>query len=218
VKAEDFLYNKKTSNKLQWTPEKGFAKRDVNYPERAQGEQSQKFIVPMLSVQDSKNYCFQKTFSVFFHLPTEIPTSHHDIYYVNYKTEVNFRLAIKSFRSDDYLRNFSPHHRKCYFENERKLKFFKTYSKTLCEFECRINQTLRKCGCVHITMPREKSTKICDLDEIDECAKWEEYNEGLVEDQSLLPCDCYPACNDLKYEFKFNIAVPDDDIAENFNE
>lgn len=216
MNIKNFLYTKKSTNKLQWTPERGYASKNVEYPARAR-KGVQQIFYPMLTEQDSRNHCYQRAFSVILHHPTEIPSKFHEIISVNYKVNVDFKIMIKSSRTDKYLRKFSPHFRKCYFENERKLKFFKIYSKPHCELECNINQTLRKCGCAYIAMPRENLTRICLLDDL-ECVKQQEESDSLFEGKSMLPCDCYPACNDVKYSFKADATEVTDKVVDTFNE
>ncbi|XP_058122949.1 pickpocket protein 28-like [Anopheles ziemanni] len=44
--------------------------------------------------------------------------------------------------------------RQCFFDNERRLKFFQIYNQENCELECLANITLAVCGCVRFSMPR----------------------------------------------------------------
>lgn len=59
--------------------------------------------------------------------------------------------------SDDLKSSHKPEERKCYFEGERQLDFFKTYSKGNCEVECLAKQTVEKCGCALYWMPGNKT-------------------------------------------------------------
>lgn len=109
-------------------------------------------------------------------------------------------LSAKRYRSEEAMRRFSPDKRKCYYENERKLKLFPSYTKYQCDYECMINQTLEYCDCVKFSMPRDNSTPICEIRRAycynDAMNEWPPYN---VTDQKSLPCDCFPTCNDIKY-------------------
>lgn len=51
------------------------------------------------------------------------------------------------------LRNFKPHQRKCFYGDERQLRFFKSYTGVNCKTECMANFTKRECECVHFSMP-----------------------------------------------------------------
>jgi amiloride-sensitive sodium channel len=98
------------------------------------------------------------------------------------------------------LRKFSPQIRECYFESERKLKFFKSYTKAHCDYECMTNYTLKVCGCVKFSMPRTFTTPVCDLDKV-ECFKnviknWPTWNNETIE------CNCYPPCSNINYKIE----------------
>ena len=106
---------------------------------------------------------------------------------------MDFSIILKSYRADDALRSFSPHLRNCYFEGEKPLKYFKTYSKAMCQYECDANQSLKLCGCAKFSMPRGKDTPICTLDDL-RCSEY------LTRGQ----CDCLPPCYDFRYTFRYD--------------
>lgn len=54
---------------------------------------------------------------------------------------------------NDIQTSHTPEERRCYFESERQLKFFKRYSKINCEVECLTNKTIEVCGCSLYWMP-----------------------------------------------------------------
>lgn len=54
------------------------------------------------------------------------------------------------------LRSYDPNLRQCYFNDERRLRFFKVYSKNNCELECLANFTKKVCQCVKFSMPSMK--------------------------------------------------------------
>lgn len=109
--------------------------------------------------------------------------------------------------------SFEPLSRQCYFNYERRLKYFKVYTQQNCELECITNFTLQTCGCVKFSMPREEGTEICGASQI-EC-----YNEA--EDELLshevkytvdkrydfrAKCDCLPACVSVQYDAEISQA------------
>ena len=109
---------------------------------------------------------------------------------------MEFFITIKSYRADDALRSFSPQLRNCYFEGEKPLKYFKTYSKALCQYECDANQSLKECGCAKFSMPRGKDTPICTLNEL-RCT------ENLTRGE----CECLVPCYDFRYTFRHDKAT-----------
>lgn len=65
------------------------------------------------------------------------------------------------------------------------------------------NYTLKKCGCVKFSMPRDKETPVCDLDKA-KC-----YQNAMLEwpdkeDDPMMPCGCLPTCNDIQYSIKLD--------------
>lgn len=188
VISKDFLsYTNNRSS--EWSIEHGYFSTNVSYPSRFGAK-----IIIVFKKSDAENSFPHNFIHVIFHSPNEIPTLSHKVHLVEYGNPANFELKIKSFRSDDNMRNVPIEWRKCYFDGEKKLKFFETYTKFHCEIECQANTTLEKCKCVNFWMPREPSTKICN---------WLLTNCSigiLYED----PCICYPPCNDIKYTYELN--------------
>lgn len=204
---DEFFYVKKISPKLQWTPEKGFETQNAEFPERARKAFLQDLFTIVKRFNLSEN-CKRKLEisppQIIFHLPTEFPTRSHEMLDSKSEDSVNLHyiLNLKSLRTNKYLRKFSPHHRKCFFEDERKLKFFKIYSKTHCEIECEYNRILKTCGCSNLFTFKEKSVRFCNTSNDDRCLEDEMRTENLNQSKSMLPCDCYPACNSVKYSFE----------------
>lgn len=109
---------------------------------------------------------------------------------------MDFFIYTKSYRADDALRSFSPQLRNCYFEGEKVLKYFKTYTKAMCEYECNTNFTLSVCGCVQFSMPRGKNTRICRIDEM-----------NCIYSLPKVKCDCLSPCFDIRYSYRYDKAV-----------
>jgi Amiloride-sensitive sodium channel len=72
------------------------------------------------------------------HSPDDLPTSFDDDYQtiLKFGTAMEILITPKLTQTDDSLRSLSPSERQCYFEGERRLKFFKVYTQSNCEFEC----------------------------------------------------------------------------------
>lgn len=115
-----------------------------------------------------------------------------------------FHLTIKSHKTDTDFRYFHPNNRRCYFEGEKQLKFFQSYTKALCEWECKTNLTLEKCGCVKFSMPRDNTTKICKTSQL-EC----------VMDVESPNCECFVPCNDVTYSYKVDFSTFNRKLYEN---
>jgi amiloride-sensitive sodium channel len=142
-----------------------------------------------------KNGCYDNRFRVIFHQPNEVPTTYHKHFFLNFGDLLRFDVTIKSQRMDENLRFLSPKMRKCYFEGERNLIFFKSYSKVHCDLECFANFTVSKCGCAPFDVPRNESTLVCGLNKF-ECLS---ESKNSFADKEIQACGCFSACNDVKY-------------------
>lgn len=72
------------------------------------------------------------------HSPDDLPTNFDgtQFSYLYYGSATEVLITPKVIETDENLRSHSPQARQCYFEGERKLKFFKIYTQRNCEFEC----------------------------------------------------------------------------------
>jgi amiloride-sensitive sodium channel len=161
-----------------------------------------------LTERESTNLCLSqgKGYKIIFHLPNEIPTPFHDEYFIAFNYERMMTLTARSIKADPELKKYSPSARRCYFEGERNLKFFASYTKAHCDYECLTNFTLRQCGCVKFSMPRADDTKVCDLDNakcyFNAMMTWPDKEE--LERDGITPCNCLPTCSDVKYSIKLD--------------
>ncbi|XP_070505632.1 pickpocket protein 28-like [Chironomus tepperi] len=152
------------------------------------------------NLEDAINVCNFRTILVKIHLPNEIPTLFHGGFQIEQTHEKRFKLRAKATKAHPSLRGYSPSTRLCYFEDEKKLKFFKTYTKHQCYLECLAEDVMEKCGCVAFYMPRNSSTRVCGFKEA-LCVHRSTYDWPDYEDleSGTTPCDCYPTCNDIEY-------------------
>lgn len=193
---EDFLAFKNVRHPgVEWSVERGYFDGNSSYPERFYPHQSHDFYIE-LSKMHEKNACTSKSMFAYIHLPNEMPTEYHKFIPIAYGSKTSIVLTGKSYRTDENLRSYPPKVRNCYFDGERKLQFFKSYSKAQCQFECVANSTLKYCNCVPFWYPRNKTTRPCRLSQM-ECVDGMNIHYHTIEQPS---CDCYPPCNDIKYE------------------
>ncbi|KAL7035082.1 hypothetical protein ACKWTF_008218 [Chironomus riparius] len=202
--SDDKIENETT----QWTLDKGYIseqKTDL-LPMKITRGPSYGFN-SFLNDSDPTNICtvFGNSFSYYIHLPNEIMLPFHQEHVVEFRKRKDVYLTAISYTADAGMRKFSPRSRGCYFEGEKQLKFFKTYTKALCEFECMTNYTLRKCGCVKFSMPRTSETKVCTVENSDcyfeAMSIWPDHE--TLPDRFEVTCGCLKTCNNIKYEVKF---------------
>jgi acid-sensing ion channel, other len=77
--------------------------------------------------------CRAPTFAV--HSPYELPIN-TKLTKVGYDMKLNVWITPEIIQTDEELRSTEPFERKCYFEGERKLNYFKVYTQRNCEMEC----------------------------------------------------------------------------------
>ena len=73
----------------------------------------------------------------------------------SFLTEIVIKPIIET--TEESLKRFSPQQRNCFFEDEKKLKYFSKYNHDDCVLECRNNFIFDICGCVRFTQPRKKT-------------------------------------------------------------
>lgn len=116
--------------------------------------------------------------------------------------------------SDNKFR-FSNHYyrRQCFFNSERYLRFFKHYTQHNCELECLANYTMKTCGCVKFSMPRDKNAPICSAkkivcyDQAEDDLLQEKYKNGITMNKDFEnDCNCLPACTSIRYDAEISQA------------
>lgn len=188
-----------------WTLDEGFQSDDLNafpYPAVSQRHDSLRVILKTTDI-DLDYVCVgsNQGFKVFFHLPNDFPALSEKHLFVPIKYDVNVAMGARLTTVSKDLREYQPEQRKCYMTHERKLKFFKSYTKTTCDVECLANYTITACGCVKFSMPRESSTKICDYSQIN-CTINAKRHMLLSSDVEESACGCLPSCTEIDYELE----------------
>jgi amiloride-sensitive sodium channel len=120
---------------------------------------------------------------------------------LKYGMLVNVEVIPEIIQTDKELKKLKPHQRECYFDGEKKLKFFKIYSEKNCQIECSTNKTLLECGCVENMDPYDsrKGTKICAHNILeDPCNFW--MTPNYFEEE----CHCWPPCHSVSYHLKYS--------------
>ncbi|KAG5674934.1 hypothetical protein PVAND_004878 [Polypedilum vanderplanki] len=191
---------------IDWTLENGYKTEFENaYPHRIISDSSVEFILKIPKNQ-TYNFCPQmrNSYKIIFHMPNEIPTKFHDYFFSSVGSQFFISMEASFYSHDNSLRDTSPEMRQCYFDGERKLKFFKSYTKAHCDLECLTNFTMKVCNCVKFSMPRMNNTPVCDL--IDASCynlvfrQWPHNDEISINQQ--MPCNCFPTCSNIKYNTK----------------
>lgn len=147
-----------------------------------------------------------EAYRLIFHLPNEIPSMLHSFTYADLEKMKFLRIKAQVKKIDHSLEMFPLKKRGCYFADERRLKFFKSYTRINCEHECVLNFTNSKCGCVRVSMLRSKETKICEIKDAN-CHYQISNNwpgvyykqKGNKQKFPDFPCNCLPSCTQINY-------------------
>ncbi|XP_043067471.2 pickpocket protein 28-like [Drosophila bipectinata] len=220
IKMEVPAWNEITGT---WSLETGYLNQGQNaYPQRtAYSSAKNGFFAFVKGLQHNFDYdCrrFKKGYKVFFNSPESVPLTSANYILVSHGDEVLVRLLPSYVMSTESLREIPQDQRKCFFNYERELRFFRTYSQNNCQTECLANFTVSRCGCAKFWMPKPEDTPVCGLNDIacytaaqDELYALH-YNQSMtknVKDKVEMMCNCLPACTSLEYNFEISKAKYD---------
>lgn len=96
-----------------------------------------------------------KSFKIFLHRPDEIKEAFDRPIEAEVGKKVTIEVNPVVIVTSNSLRRYSSRLRHCFYDSERKLKFFQVYTKSNCEHECLANFTFSLCGCVKYSMMRK---------------------------------------------------------------
>ncbi|XP_057659148.1 pickpocket protein 28-like isoform X4 [Diorhabda carinulata] len=217
---KDFHKSPKTEN---WNMENGYSTKAVKtYPQRAlrTGAKNALYLIFKVHISNKEFECAQDEsgYRVTVHSPSNLPDVADNHISVPLSNRVLAVITPRIIQTSSSVRRFQVTARDCYFESEKKLKFFHKYSQQNCLLECKSNYTLIQCGCVGIHMPKEQGTPLCLLQEQYCIERAEDLfslnNEDLEVTEGLhkqTGCNCKPACNEITYdsELSYNTAFFD---------
>ncbi|XP_055304301.1 pickpocket protein 28-like [Sitodiplosis mosellana] len=204
--APGMMITKNMPNVSHWSLESGYANEmsDGEYPIRAvdSGKNAAFDVVLTLLKRNFDFHCkgFDQGFRVILSMPGEELKATLNSLRVPISENSLITIKPKWITTSDGLRSYRPNQRQCFYQNERRLRFFKMYTQTNCEEECLSNFTKLECGCVKFSMPRDVYTTICGTANIN-C--YETAMRKLSTDDSpesfSATCNCIPACTSIEY-------------------
>jgi hypothetical protein len=148
----------------------------------------------------TRDRCKTQTFLV--HSPFDVPAGFEieEMVHFLYGYDLEVLITPEITQTDEDLRSFTPEERGCYFEGERKLKYFKVYTRRNCELET-LSEFLEvdnEYNCTPFFLLRNDSREVCDH-RYEEEIKREIGNALKARDQILKNSDCLDECNMIKY-------------------
>ncbi|XP_070498388.1 uncharacterized protein [Chironomus tepperi] len=159
--------------------------------------------------------CIKQSFLI--HHYDFMPTfaSKYDFTSFEFGTIIDVIVTPEITRTDRSLKKLKPTERGCYFEGEKELHFFNTYSQKNCEIECVANFTLETCGCVDIDQPFKTQENIClnISREIPTCVSIIQSEMYLSSDHLQQEnCACLPLCDSISYNVKYYTMHEKEDV------
>ncbi|KAL3267548.1 hypothetical protein HHI36_011668 [Cryptolaemus montrouzieri] len=206
------------SRNSDWSIEYGYRKQNnkSTYPRRGFRAGIHNSLVITLFTKKSDVYASCQDFSlhglkVTLHTPSTIPRPNQISFPTGFDELVAVSVIPALSITSAEIKEYSPHKRSCYFEKERKLKYFQRYTQSNCNMECWTNFTIQECGCVHFYMPRDADTRICspskikclsDAEDSYAVSNFPKRYRPTKQPKGALDndCDCLPSCADLSYE------------------
>lgn len=94
-------------------------------------------------------------YRVIIHSPEELPYRTGHCFFHGKYDQVYSKVVTTLTKIDRDLESWTQEQRNCVIKGERKLFFFKIYSKANCEQECFSRVSLQTCGCVPFYMIRK---------------------------------------------------------------
>lgn len=160
--APGMMIVNKNANVSQWSLETGYqdGSNEAKYPIRVfnSGERAGFGVYAYSRNQNFDYECngLKKGFKLALIMPGETPKMSRNFFHVPISEDTLFPIEAKVITTSDGLRDYAPSQRQCFYQSERKLRFFKMYTQTNCEEECLTNFTKAKCGCVQFSMPSKQ--------------------------------------------------------------
>ena len=153
------MISKSNPNVSHWSMESGYERQfgKEEYPIRVNGSDHMSTLeINLVSDKRNVNYfcpISYKGFNVFLSPPFDQTTLFQRSIGVPLSQDTHIHFAPELTTTSNGLRKYSPIQRKCFFQSERQLRYFKTYSSNNCEMECWANIMKERLGCVHFLMP-----------------------------------------------------------------
>lgn len=139
--APEMMIVKNKPSISHWNLENGYDNgvRDNDYPIRVFNSKQGAILnaLMQLNKSDFEGLCrgAGHGFKVILSTPGEELRLRRRFFRLPVLEKADVAVTAKMMTTSDKLRSYSPNERKCYFESERKLRFYKFYTKINCEIE-----------------------------------------------------------------------------------
>ncbi|EDW17776.1 pickpocket protein 28 [Drosophila mojavensis] len=218
----DIIFREENRLTTEWTVEDGYSlsANESTYPHRVLGPGAKAGLYLFMGgiEEDFDDMCRGPVqgFKILLHTPGEVAQTSRQYFRIPFDQEVLISIRPKIITTSDGLKHYEPHRRQCYFQRERRLRYFNTYSQTNCELECLANFTLSECGCVKFSMPHNVNVPVCGLgnltcyNEAEDKLLVQEFNQSVATKadnvRGQTDCNCLPSCTSIAYEAEISQA------------
>ncbi|CAG5077424.1 Similar to ppk28: Pickpocket protein 28 (Drosophila melanogaster) [Cotesia congregata] len=207
---------------MDWKPETGY--NDSVHPEtqpwRPYGAGKYYGLTLVLDTNIKEYYCSSTAsvgFKLLLHNPVETPKMADFGFAISPGEETRIVITPRINTASLSILGIPRKKRKCFFNTERKLKYYRTYTQRNCLLECEANFTQQICNCVQYYMPKSANTQICGKKD-DQCAndarrlmEKKLYDDEAVADKlnvtEIPSCNCWPGCFEMNYEFTMSHSI-----------
>ncbi|XP_074108181.1 pickpocket protein 28 [Cotesia typhae] len=207
---------------MDWKPETGY--NDSVHPEtqpwRPYGAGKYYGLTLVLDTNIKEYYCSSTAsigFKLLLHNPVETPKMTDFGFAISPGEETRIVITPRINTASLSILGIPSKKRKCFFNTERKLKYYRTYTQRNCLLECEANFTQQICNCVQYYMPKSANTQICGKKD-DQCAndarklmEKKLYDDEAVADKlnvtEIPSCNCWPGCFEINYEFTMSHSI-----------
>ncbi|XP_034937695.1 pickpocket protein 28-like [Chelonus insularis] len=201
-------------NNMDWKPETGYkaAIHPDTQPWRPFGAGEYYGLTLVLDTAVDDYYCSSTAsvgFKLLLHSPVETPKMADFGFAISPGEETRIIISPRILTASLSILEIPRKKRKCFFNSERKLKYYRTYTQRNCLLECEANFTQKICQCVQYYMPKSANTPICGKKD-DPCATRARrlMETKLYDDEAdklnvteIPSCNCWPGCFEINYEF-----------------
>ncbi|XP_062562532.1 sodium channel protein Nach-like isoform X1 [Armigeres subalbatus] len=104
----------------------------------------------------------EQFFSIILHLPNEYPQKVNGFHTIPAGYRFVLHLTPQMMITSEELRSYSPHKRQCYYQDEKRLKYFKHYTEANCKLEWYDNLS-EQCNCTMFPVPDKTDSTLCSL-------------------------------------------------------
>ncbi|VVC29438.1 Epithelial sodium channel, partial [Cinara cedri] len=199
------------ANETMWNPEIGFSKnaKPFHIPWKVIGDTIEDSVTIKFNLKKENTgiHCpiTDTGMTLFLHTPNDVPVSIQPTAYISVNSVIYVTTTFTIRKSSENLSGWKPEIRHCYYQHERTLKFFKMYTISNCDIECKANHSLKMCGCVAFYHPRDMKTPICGSASY-RCMRqysnngYSILNKQLINLNTTNDCNCLETCTHIRYQ------------------